>query len=232
MFGKKVLTNAKKVDKRERNLRILKILLFSLLMILIIVYLILKIIYTGGKFTISLDDAGNKASSLVIYDSLENKNYRRTLQADMLEFMTNISVKWLPENIDEEADGGHNGDNYIAYTFYIENQGTDTINYWYEVNVDDVVLKADDAIRFMIILNGNKTIYAKQSTSGEPEEGTVAFKADDTITIEERANFESGEIDKCTVVIWLEGDDPECIDNIIGGEVKMHMSITEEHIEQ
>ena len=38
--------------------------------------------------------------------------------------------------------------------------------------------------------------------------------------------------DKFTVVIWLEGDDPDCVDSILGGEIKMHMEIREEHKEQ
>ena len=46
-----------------------------------------------------------------------------------------------------------------------------------------------------------------------------------------RENFNPGDIDKFTIVIFLEGDDPECLDNIIGGEMKMHMDITEEHTE-
>ena len=48
----------------------------------------------------------------------------------------------------------------------------------------------------------------------------------------QRKDFKADEVDKFTVVIFLEGDDPECIDNIIGGEMKMHMEITEEHIDQ
>ena len=38
-----------------------------------------------------------------------------------------------------------------------------------------------------------------------------------------------GKIDKFTVIVYLEGDDPECDDSLIGGEMKMHMDITEEH---
>ena len=45
-------------------------------------------------------------------------------------------------------------------------------------------------------------------------------------------DFKSGEIDKFTIVIWVEGDDPECKDNLIGGEMKVHMVITEQHIKQ
>ena len=31
---------------------------------------------------------------------------------------------------------------------------------------------------------------------------------------------------KYTVVIWLEGNDPECLDNILGGEFKIDMSMS------
>ena len=44
--------------------------------------------------------------------------------------------------------------------------------------------------------------------------------------------YKKGDIDKFTIVIWLEGDDPDCVDNILGGEIKMHMEIREEHKEE
>ena len=103
----------------------------------------------------------------------------------------------------------------------------------YEVVLDDVIKNVDEALRVMIILNGEKTIYAKvNSTTKEPEKDTKAFFSEEKVEVECRENLKSGEIDKCTVVIWIEGDDPECIDELIGGEIKMHMKITEEHIAQ
>jgi len=47
-----------------------------------------------------------------------------------------------------------------------------------------------------------------------------------------RKDFKPNDIDKFTIVIYLEGDDPDCKDELIGGEMKMHMEITEEHIKQ
>ena len=32
--------------------------------------------------------------------------------------------------------------------------------------------------------------------------------------------YQVGDVDKYTVVIWLDGDDPECVDKIIGGAVE------------
>ena len=47
-----------------------------------------------------------------------------------------------------------------------------------------------------------------------------------------REGFKPGDIDKFTIVIFIEGDDPDCLDPLIGGEMKMHMDIKEEHIKQ
>jgi len=47
-----------------------------------------------------------------------------------------------------------------------------------------------------------------------------------------KENFKPGDRDKFTIVIWLEGDDPDCVDSIIGGELKLEMNITDEHIKE
>ena len=186
-----------------------------------------------GRFTIVMDSASDMKGALIMYANKDEKISRRTLQADVLDFMTNISGDWIPENINDEADGGHNGDNYIAYTFYVENVSDETIHYWYRIYIDDVIKNVDEAMRVAIYLNGNKTINAKKNRStGKPEKNTVAFKDEENVMLEQRKNFKPGDVDKFTIVIWIEGDDPQCIDDLIGGEMKMHMTITEEHIKQ
>ena len=42
----------------------------------------------------------------------------------------------------------------------------------------------------------------------------------------ERTGFKKGEIDKFTIVIWLEGNDPECTDEIRGGKIKFSMNFS------
>ena len=39
-------------------------------------------------------------------------------------------------------------------------------------------------------------------------------------------NFTPGTIDEYTLIIWIDGDDLECTDNILGGEFKVHMDFT------
>ena len=229
---KEVKLKSEKVQKRETRIKVLKIAILLIILFLIILYFILRVIYETGAFTVSLDPNLEKESGLVMYERLENKQAKQILSAEELEFMDNISVNWLPQNLNTEGEGSHNGKNYLAYSFYIENQGVETINYWYSILIDDVIKDVDEAIRVMVYRNDERTIYAKANkTTNEPEVGTEKFYSEDTVVLKPRGDFNPGDIDKFTIVIYLEGDDPECLDNIIGGEMKMHMDITEEHIE-
>lgn len=233
MSKRRIRKTASKISDRNSKIKLIRRILVIMVIFLLIIYFILRIVYDSGRFTIILDNAGDPMSGLIIYNNLEEKKSQQKLFAESVDFFTNISQSWLPENIDEEAEGSHNGTNYIAYTFYIENQSISTMNYWYEVILDDVIKNVDEALRVMVILNGERTIYAKvNSTTKEPEKDTKAFYSEDKVASECRKDFKSGEIDKCTVVIWIEGNDPECLDNLIGGEIKMHMSIIEDHISQ
>ena len=84
----------------------------------------------------------------------------------------------------------------------------------------------------MIYQNNERIIYAKKNElTGNPEEGTTPFYSDDIAVLKQRKHIKPNENDKYTIVIYLEGDDPECVDAIIGGEIKLKMEITEEHIE-
>lgn len=231
--GQKIEEKAKKEKRKRIRHKVFRTLLVVIIIFLINVYIILSLFYKGENFTVTLDSEYGRESGLVIYEEQANKYERTFLRSKDIEYFTDISVNWLPENIDNEGDGSHNGRNYIAYTFYAENMGQDTINYWTTIKIDDVVRNVDEAIRVMVFKNGNKVIYAKNNkTTGEPEPDTVAFKNDDTVMLELSENFKVGDIDKYTVVIWVEGDDPECKDDLIGGEIKMHMTLTEEHILQ
>ncbi len=226
----KIKLNSEKIRERDRKIRVIKAGLLMMLVFLIIIYFLLRIVYETGYFTVSLDPNFAKKSGLVMYERQETKEERKILKATKVEFMDNISVKWLPENLQNEAEGSHNGDNYLAYTFYLENKGSDTINYWYSIMIDEVIKNVDRAIRIMVYRNDEQKIYAQANrTTGEPEEGTEKFKSETEIALENRQGMKPGEIDKFTVIVYLEGDDPECDDSLIGGEMKMHMDITEEH---
>ena len=231
-MAKEVVVKASTIAKRKKRYQKTKLTISIVLLILIFSFIILSVIYKGGRFTITLDPRLSTDNRIVIYEDNEIKESKRKLVARDLDFMDNISIDWIPHNIDTEANGSHNGENYIAYTFYIENEGEETINYWYMVLIDDVIKNVDEAARVMIYKNGEKTVYAKtNSLTKEAEKDTKPFFSKDKAVVEQRNRFAPGDVDKYTIVIWLEGDDPDCTDNILGGEIKMPMEIREEYYE-
>ncbi len=235
-LSKEVYVKAETLRFRKKFARIIKLSSLCLLLFLIVVYIILQVIYNEGRFTVTLDSNKTLESGISVYESLNDPTPKNILYATPVNFMDNISVNWLPKDIHKSSEGSHNGQNYIAYTFYIENQGKDILNYWYQIILDDVIKNVDEAVRIRIYRNDDMKTYAKaNSLSGEAEVDTEKFvyigHKKNILIQEQRKDFNPNDRDKFTVVIWIEGDDPDCIDALIGGEIKVHMNITEEHIE-
>lgn len=230
---KKVEITAEKLYKRKLFKRIVKLILLFLLVFISIVYLILYILYQNGCFTVTIDKDLINIKNVYLSETGNVKERTRRLSADTNKYMDNISMKWLPTNLDNEKEGAHNGDNYTAYTFYVVNGGKQTVRYWFEIDIDDTIRRVDEAIRIMIYRNGEPVIYAKKSeVTGEAEPGTKMFISDTIAVLEKREEFKPNEKDRYTVVIWIEGDDPECLNDLIGGELKLHIDIGEEHYEE
>lgn len=228
---KRIKLSSEKITKRDKKLKYLKLFLSISSLFLIVVYSILSIIYADGKFTINIDKDFSKKTGMVIYSDSNDKQPKLILEVKEVGLIDNISMDWLPKNINNEADGSHNGDNYIAYTFYVENRGSENISYWYRIPIINVIRNVDEAVRVMMYRNDEKVVYAKASKTGDPEKGTIPFYSEDTVALEKREGLEPGKIDKYTIILWLEGDDPECIDSIIGGELKLNMEFNEEFLE-
>ena len=226
-MNKEIEVSVEKVRKNKKIARIAKLIVLSFLLLLLLAYIIMNIIYNNGNFSITLDKNLYFSRGIIIYDDPDYKVFRAELYAKAVDYFDNISYKWLPDELDNE-NSSHNGDNYVAYTFYIENTGTDVSDYWYEIIIDDVIKKVDNAVRVRLYKNGRYVTYAKIGADGNPEKETTPFVNDSLVTFDHRVKFSPGDIDKYTIVIWVEGSDLDCTDNILGGEIKMHMEFNSE----
>ena len=227
----KVKLSASKVKQEKKTNKIFRIVLILIILILLILYFVIGIIYNRGNFSITLDKDLYFESGLMIYDDPEYKVYRSELLAPAPDTFDSMSYKWLPDNLGEEKLGTHNGDNYLAYTFLIENTGDKEVNYISRVVIEDVIKNVDEAVRIRVYKGNEYVTYAKLSNKGEPEEGTVSFLEDKIVMEEHINNFKPGDINKYTVVVWIEGTDPDCTDNILGGEFKAYMNFSSEDAE-
>ena len=231
MMKKELKLSSKKMQKEKKLKRNLRIALIIIFFILLLLYFVVGIIYNNGNFSISLDRNLYFDKGLIIYDDPSYKVYRTELYAEAPKTFDDISYKWLPSDISEHSGGSHNGNNYLAYTFYIENQGEEVADYWSEVVIEDVIKNVDDAVRVRIYKNDEYVTYAKMGSDGVPEPNTVAFQEENLVVREHTENFKPGDIDKYTIVLWIEGSDPECTDNILGGEFKVSMQFNSEYVE-
>ena len=227
----KVKLSASKVKQEKKTNKIFRIVLILIILILLILYFVIGIIYNRGNFSITLDKDLYFESGLMIYDDPEYKVYRSELLAPAPDTFDSMSYKWLPDNLGEEKLGTHNGDNYLAYTFLIENTGDKEVNYISRVVIEDVIKNVDEAVRIRVYKGNEYVTYAKLSNKGDPEENTVPFLEDKLVMEEHVENFKPGDINKYTVVMWIEETDPDCTDNILGGEFKAYMNFSSEDAE-
>ena len=213
-----------KLKKEKKLKKKFKLAVILLLLLLLILYFVMGIVYNNGNFSITLDKNLYLDNGIIIYDDFQYKVYRTELLAKAPETFNSIKEIWLPEEIKDYEGGSHNGDSYLVYTFYIENTGDEIASYTREVIIDDVIKNVDAAIRVRIYKNEEYLTYAKLSSEGEVEPNTVPFIDDEIIMSEDVTNFKPNDIDKYTIVLWIEGEDPDCTDNILGGEFKVRMN--------
>lgn len=225
-FFEKIYLSIKAFFAAGQLLRIVKITVGSMLAVFLIFTVAGTLVEETKTFTIQLiPPAEEGEAKLSLSETEDFANPTTVLDAGGFPEMNNISHKWLPEDLDM-TDGSHNGANYMAYTFYVKNTGDASATLTEQITLDSSVLGAEAAIRLRLYRDGEPTTYALLGADGNPEEGTTPFAGDGIIVSREIPDFEPEEVIKYTLVIWLEGDDPECLDNIMGGQVRMSMTFT------
>lgn len=246
-----------------------------LIIILAVCYIMAAFYTQSGEFVVSIDrDMAN--DGFLLSETTDFSERLITLHGTAVTAATNINIMDIDRNV-MNVDGDHNNMNYLAYTFYLENNTEETRNYVWQLRLKNHTKNAEQAAWIMFFMNGEMTIYAEPNADGGPErqfsttkfpfmdyaseqeltmmtqlDGTdsgyitreklsdmglasadgvyqllaVPFEADDMVCSGIREDIDPGEYDKFTVVIWIEGEDPECVDDIIGGTIELAMTFT------
>ncbi len=219
---------AKSVRQHKVLMRILTSALACMSALVCIVYISASLYDKSGSFTISLNKLDMVKHGLSLSETKEMTYKTSQLNADIAKSITNIAEESIPENLDSRGGGSHNGENYIAYTFYVQNTGTvkdAPVAYQYSVVLSNITNGLDDAIRVRVYHNGECTTYAKPAKDGGTELGTEKFHNATTVVQKRVEEFQPGAVDRYTMVVWIEGNDPECVDWLIGGEIKVDMDL-------
>lgn len=217
---------AREVRRYQVLRRILLSLLSALVVLVALLYMVAVLYKHTGSFTVSMNKFDMQEYGLTLSESRNMTHCTSQLDTKIDEEITNISVRDLPADLDQ-IDGAHNGENHVAYTFYLQNIGQQTVDYEYTLFVSGVTQQLDSAIRIRLYHNGEPVTYARTRTDGGgPEPDTTEFFSEQIAVQKLVSDFSPKEIDKFTIVIWIEGDDPDCVDFLIGGKLRVDMSMS------
>ncbi len=227
----------RRTAKETRNYRVMiKILaagMASIVALIAVVYVGAALYKNTGSFTISLNKQQMSKYGLSLSETEDMRYKTSHLNAGIDEDMTNIDGAALGDELDTWNEGysykggAHNGEDYIAYTFYAQNMGQTEVSYRYSLAISNITNGLDEAIRVRLYVDGERTTYGMASK----ETGELQIYADEgfessTCVVDKRIDgFKPGDKTKFTVVVWIEGNDPECLDPKIGGTVKLDMNI-------
>ena len=212
------------------RMKVLSILLVLLVTFTGVIYVASALYEQSGSFTININKTEMTKYGLSLSETRDMTRPTSSLNPKIAEKMTNIAGETIDANVDM-IDGEHNGRDYIAYTFYVQNAGEVEVAYDYEIRISGVTNGLDEAIRLRLYVDGGEPVdYAKTKSDGTgPEPGTTEFHSATTVLLDRVDAFLPGDITKFTVVIWIEGNDPDCIDWLIGGKMKIDMQISVAH---
>lgn len=221
---------ASEVKNYRVRMKILSLLLVLLVTFTGVVYVASALYEQSGSFTVSVDKYEMTKYGLTLSETEDMTRPSSNLNAKIAEKITNIAGETIDANVDM-IDGEHNGRNYIAYTFYVQNAGEVEVSYDYEIRMSGVTNGLDEAIRLRLYVNGGEPVtYAKTKSDGSgAEPGTEEFLSASLITRGRMDSFTPESKTKFTVVVWIEGNDPDCIDWLIGGKLKIDMDISIVH---
>ncbi len=213
------------VEKAKRRRKLYAGILIGLVSILLIMYIISMLLTQWGDLVISIGDLYDGKTIMLCENGEFEDGVGVKLNGGSVENVTNITKDWLPKNLDTEKDGQHNGENYLAYTFYLKNTGDKDLEYDTKMTITGASKSADEAVRIMIYKNGKEEVYAKGTYNDreKAEQDATVFVDNETVLTTESSQLNAGSVDKFTVVIWVEGNDPECLDPIRGGFIRSQM---------
>ncbi|MBP5209533.1 MAG: hypothetical protein J6125_01600 [Clostridia bacterium] len=216
-----------------------------ILAVLTTVFVVAMLYDHYGSFTVSINKFDNINFALSLSEAPDFKDVTTRLNSKASKDITNIDGSTLPGDLDS-INGSHNGANYVAYTFYCRNTGKEACSYEYQLYIATKTQDIDKAVRVRLYVDGVATDYARVGSDGQPEIDyahpdrdengmikipvtyslyTTPFLTESVICRDTIDNLVPGGETRFTVVIWLEGEDPDCVDTILGGQFKVDMQI-------
>ena len=105
---------AKKIADAKKRKKRYAVILSALLGMLGIMYIISMLITQWGDLVISIGDLYDGKTIMLCENADFEDGVNVKLNGGSVKEVTNITKDWLPDGLDTEKDGQHNGENYLA----------------------------------------------------------------------------------------------------------------------
>ncbi|HBG32871.1 MAG: hypothetical protein A2084_03660 [Tenericutes bacterium GWC2_39_45] len=190
----------------------------------------------AGNFLMSVDQA-SRLRGIGLTTEEDSSVTESRLMSDPIKEARDITYTWL--KLDEiDATDGNFVDvdhEYVAFTFYLKNSGSETVDISYYIRLTEIYNNLDLGIRVLVIQDGEQSMYMKEDIVAPgteppyyPEAMPTAqfFLTERMVMRNTVTNLKPGDYVKFSVVVWLEGYDPDTTNDILGGMIKMEMNFT------
>lgn len=183
----------------------------------------------AGNFVMSVDAAARQRG-IVISEDPEFSVKTTRLMSEPISGAREVTYHWLKIEEVKLTNGNYYDidHDYVAYTFHLMNSGRETVDLSYYMRITSVYNNLDKAIRILIIEDGVETIYMKEDEAEEtyyPESypETTNFLTERMVMRKFISNFRPNQTKSFSVLIWMEGYDPDTTNEIMGGMIKMEL---------
>ena len=226
--------------RRKRQKKVASIIAGITSGILAIIIAVAFCLRAVDRFTVT---TGEEPELALVSDS-DMTRQSTTLVAPPVVGAVDTQYSEIPETVDEGM-GSKNTDYYFAYSFYLMGMGEQgTLNYNLAMSLENQTNDIENAMRIMIIRNGgSRIVYSKADDSGAgkpiysgdknyPDEKkiigyTLPFRKNKYIIVE-TYEIASGEFDKFTIVMWIDGW--ESVDSMKGGSLSANLKFSTKSI--
>lgn len=194
-----------KTVRSTRRLRLSIGLIFTGILSIVFIFVTIYGQYTGSYLIAVTDEA--KQKGIAISDKRDFSTQASTISFEPMVPMSgvdDIDGSWVDVEAVKDHDGQYyvEGQQYLAYTFYLKNIGQETVNVSYVVKIEDdsknvgmatVVRVLDYEVNFHDVLE-NDVEHSKQFTNSN------------TIADVEIINFKPNDVKKFTFFVWFDGN--------------------------
>lgn len=231
--------------------------LIAILAIIIVAIMVISVIFNSfGSFTISVKRLEMAEYGITLSEHRDSYQTISRLNAKPLEESDATSADDIDALVGVgDVDGSNNGEKYMQYTFYCINAGSNyDITYSYALVIKNVTKNLDEAIRVKLFVDDKVVgVYGKQEKDGNPplrdydtnktvvngeevydrsEENTIKKFSGNTVAYGEIENFKPKQTTKFTILMWIEGTDPQCNDDLLYGTIRLDMNMSIIHAEE